>query len=71
MKILENIKKFRAMTTANLEKELKSVQKEYTMLSLKVKVGKEKNVSASNKLKKDIARIKTILFEKEYGVENE
>jgi ribosomal protein L29 len=67
MKNTETVKKFRAMKEADLLKEIKSLQKDYTLASLKVKAGKQDNFSAVDKLKKDIARARTLLTEKHYG----
>jgi len=68
MKNTESLKKYRAMRIEDLKKELKAVQKEHALCSLKVGAGKEDNFSQISKLSKNIARIKTLLMEKEYGV---
>mgnify|MGYP001797936706 CR=1 FL=1 len=71
MKITEIVKKYRGMKNEELAKELATRTDEFTLASLKVKVGKESNISLANKLKKDVARIKTIIKEKELGETNE
>lgn len=68
MKNTESLKKYRAMKIDDLKKELKAVQKEHALCSLKVGAGKEDNFSQISKLSKNIARINTLLLEKEYGV---
>ena len=70
MKTNETIKKYRAMKESDLAKELKSLQKDFTLISLKVKAGKHDNISAANKARKDIARVKTLIMEKRYGEQN-
>jgi ribosomal protein L29 len=70
MKNTETVKKLRAMKEPELIKEMRSLQKDYTLASLKVKAGKQDNFSAVDKLKKDIARVKTLLVEKHYGETN-
>ena len=70
MKTAENVKKLRSMSPDALKKEHDSKVDEFTLTSLKVRVGKESNISLANKLKKDVARIKTIIKEKELGETN-
>ena len=70
MKNTEILKKYRVMKEIELKKELKAVQKEHAMCSLKVGAGKEDNFSQIKKLSKNIARINTLLLEKEYGAQN-
>lgn len=71
MKIKEQMKKYREMKDAELAIELKKIKKELTLSSLKVKVGKLTNISQVKKIKKNIARINSVISEKAYGVENE
>jgi len=71
MKYAETLKKYRNMKKDELEKELASVKNQQTLTSLQVGAGKEDNFSQINKLRKNIARINTILMEKDYGAENE
>ena len=70
MKNIENLKKYRAMSEKDLKSELKSIKKDQLLASLKVGAGKEDNFSQIQKLRKNIARIKTLLAEKENGVLN-
>ena len=70
MKNSENLKKYRNMKLTDLKSELKAQQKEHALYSLKVGAGKEDNFSKISKLSKNIARINTILLEKEYGAQN-
>ena len=58
------------MSVNDLISELKSVRKDQLMVSLKVGAGKEDNFSQIAKLRKNIARIKTLLAEKENGALN-
>ena len=71
MKITEQIKKYRGMKDTELVSELKNLKKELTLVSLKVKVGKQADISQVNKIKKNIARLNSIISEKAYGALNE
>jgi len=71
VKIKEQMKKYREMKDAELATELKNIQKELTLSSLKVKVGKLTDISQVKKMKRNVARINSIISEKAYGVENE
>jgi len=64
MKKVEEIKKYRAMDQAALEKELEVETRKLAHDSLKVKAGKLANFSLITKEKQAVARIKTILMEK-------
>lgn len=70
MKNTENLKKYQAMNSKDLLSELKHVKKEQTLISLKVGAGKENNFSQISKLRKNIARINTLLSSSENGVSN-
>ena len=61
MKRVETLKKYQAMKTAELNKELIIAEKNCAILRLSVSSGKEKQYSKIKSVKKDIARIKTIL----------
>lgn len=61
MKRVEAVKKFRSMKKIELNKELVTAEKKYNILRLSVSSGKEKQYSKIKLMKKDIARIKTIL----------
>ena len=70
MKNTESLKKYRAMSEKDLISELKNVRKEQTLVTLKVGAGKEDNFSQISKLRKNIARIKSLLASKN-GASNE
>jgi len=70
MKNAEDIKKYRAMKEADLLAEINKAEREQTLASLKVKAGKEADLSCVSKKRKNIARMKTILTEKQIGVNN-
>ena len=72
MKVKEQMKKYRGMKDSELTSELKDMEKELALANLKVKVGKLEDISSVNKMKKNIARVKTIASERMYGeAENE
>lgn len=56
------------MKESELIAEVKSAKNEYTKSILFVKAGKEDNHSLASKMKKNIARLSTIIAEKRYGV---
>ena len=64
MKQTEELKKYRGMDYAALEKELFELEKKLTGTTLKVKAGKHDDYSLIPKLKKNIARVNSIIFEK-------
>lgn len=70
MKQIEETKKIRAMKLDDLEKEVKKAEREYALTNLKVKAGKQSDFSAVSKLRKNVARMKTIIIEKQSGVSN-
>ena len=55
----------RVKSTDELEKLLKKDYEEWWKLKIDLKIGKLKDVHAASKKRKEIARIKTILKEKE------
>ena len=63
-------KDIRTKNTKELIKELKDKNKELEKLMLNVYKGKEKNLGAPRFLRKDIARIKTVLAEKKFMEES-
>lgn len=67
MKITEELKKYRSMKDADLQAELKKISKELTLLSLKVRAGKEDSMANIKKFRKNIARINTILIERTWS----
>lgn len=60
MKAKEILKKYRAMKTDELEKELLKQNKDFAVLKLEVSAKKNKNYSQVLKHKKDISRLLTI-----------
>ena len=71
MKSLENLKKYKEMKLSELNSEMVKKITELTHASLKVQAGKEDNNSVVKKLRKDIARIKTVSRKKQLGESNE
>ena len=65
MKTTEETKKYKEMDIAQLDALLLSLKKELMGNTLKVKAGKMNNFSVVSKAKKNIARINTIISEKE------
>lgn len=65
MKTIEENKKLREMKDAELQKELEEMTRKSALLSLSVKAGKAKDFSAVSKIKKTVARINTIIREKQ------
>lgn len=70
MKKTESVTKYKAMENKDLISELKKLKKEQTLCCLKVGAGKEDNFSQVAKLRKNIARINTLLTSKENGASN-
>ena len=64
MKIKEELKKLKSMELPKLEVELKETQRKFIDYSLKTQAGKMENYSLINKTRKMIARIKSIISEK-------
>jgi ribosomal protein L29 len=71
MKNTENLKKYRSMDKEKLISELKKIEKDYIINTLKVKAEKEKNTASVKKAGREIARIKTIINEKYPGENDE
>ena len=71
MKRVEALKKLRGMEDKELVRELVDTKNNFIKTSLKVKAGKEKNYSQVSKLKKEIARIQSVIMEKKYGELND
>lgn len=65
MKTTEDIKKYRAMTKEQLEKELTVLEHSAMTNKLRVAAGKLDNFSLVCKAKKNIARVETIINEKD------
>ena len=64
MKHTEEIKKYRGLDDAGLQKELFELEKKLTGTTLKVRAGKYDDYSLIPKLRKNIARVNSIIFEK-------
>jgi ribosomal protein L29 len=58
------IKEIRSLKTEQLEKELEKFRKELFQSNKEIKDGKEKDVRKSLRIKRIIARIRTVLNEK-------
>jgi ribosomal protein L29 len=58
------IKDMKKMKKEELEKELQKMENELQVVKKDVRSGKEKNVKKSLRIKKNIARIHTVLNEK-------
>lgn len=70
MKVNENLKELRALTNEELEAKVKENKKELFDLRLKQSTGSLEKPSRIQELRKNVARIKTILRErKENGGE--
>lgn len=66
-----NVKDLRKKTAKELVEQLSSLKKELRETSIAVLQGKEKNVRKPRKLRFDLARMLTVLKEKEILEENE
>ncbi|TSC93915.1 MAG: hypothetical protein CEN91_84 [Candidatus Berkelbacteria bacterium Licking1014_85] len=64
MKTAEELKKFKQHTVIELLKMIQDIKSDIFKSRFEVNFGKTKNVSRIRKLKKQIARIKTIVNEK-------
>ena len=71
MKSTENLKKLRSMKIEDLAAELKKVKKEANLTLLKIQAGKFDNFSEAKKLKKNIAQILSVTYEKQFGEQND
>ncbi len=65
MKKVEDIKKYREMKVDQLQALVLDLEKEMMHDTLKIKAGKMNNFSVVSKVRKNIARIKTIINEQE------
>ena len=66
----QDIKELHNKTTDELIKSIEDLKNDVAQLSIDHAVGKVKNVNESRQKKKDIARVLTILSEKEKGAQN-
>ena len=69
MKVNELVKELRALSTEDLEAKIKESKKELFDLRLKQSTGSLEQPSKIHELRKNIARMKTILAEKDNGGE--
>ena len=69
MKVNEVVKELRALSSEELEARIKESKKELFDLRLKQSTGSLEQPSKIHELRKNIARMKTILAEKEIGGE--
>ena len=67
MKVNELVKELRALSTEDLEAKIKESKKELFDLRLKQSTGSLEQPSKIHELRKNIARMKTILAERENG----
>lgn len=70
MKLMK-IKEIRSMTKEDLEKKVVDLKKELFNLRFQNATGQLDNPSSIRLVKKDIARVKTILRERELGIRKE
>jgi ribosomal protein L29 len=62
----QDLTKFQNTSVAELVLEVAKLQKEAVKVALDLKMGQVKNVHAAKMIKKDIARLKTIISSKEF-----
>ncbi|AQS54536.1 50S ribosomal protein L29 [Novibacillus thermophilus] len=68
MKAKQTAKEFRNMTTAEIEQKLSSLKEELFNLRFQMATGQLENPTRIKRVRKDIARAKTILRERELGI---
>jgi len=61
-------KEFRNLTTAEIEQKIKSLKEELFNLRFQIATGQLDNPARISQVRKDIARAKTILRERELGI---
>ncbi|PNR97128.1 50S ribosomal protein L29 [Petrotoga sp. 9PWA.NaAc.5.4] len=62
------VSEMRELTEEELNRELENLKEKLFQLRFQLELGQLKNVSSIKLVKKDIARIKTILKERELGI---
>lgn len=62
-----NTKEIRELSDTHLKARSRELEAEYYVLGQAVKSGKEKDHTCLKRLRRDIARLKTVLREKESG----
>ncbi|TCT21084.1 LSU ribosomal protein L29P [Melghiribacillus thermohalophilus] len=60
----------RELTTAEIEQKIKSLKEELFNLRFQLATGQLENTTRLRQVRKDIARMKTIIRERELGVNN-
>lgn len=68
MKAKETTKEFRNMTTAEIEQKVSSLKEELFNLRFQMATGQLDNPTRIRHVRKDIARAKTVLRERELGI---
>ena len=64
-------KEIRVKTVKELHKDLKKLRLDLEMLKMQINAGKSKDIKQKRVLRKDIAKVKTIISEKEVLSQNE
>ncbi|CEP77496.1 MAG: 50S ribosomal protein L29 [Defluviitoga tunisiensis] len=62
------ISEIRELTDEELNRELDNLKEKLFQLRFQLEIGQLKNVSSIKLVKKDIARVKTVLKERELGI---
>jgi LSU ribosomal protein L29P len=63
-------KEIREWTTAEIEEQIKSLKEELFNLRFQLATGQLENTARIRQVRKDIARMKTIIRERELGINN-
>ena len=58
---IQDVKKLHSNTQKELESKLEELQKQFVTEKLNIRLGSQKNTSAARNIRRDIARIKTIM----------
>jgi len=66
-----NANEIRKKSISELHKDIIVYNKELSLLTMQIKSGKSTNVAKKKSLKKDIARVKTVISEKQVLENNE
>lgn len=66
-----NIRELREKTIKTLYKDLANLRKDLVLLKINLKMGKSKDIRQKHVIKKQIARIKTVISEKGILSKNE
>ncbi|MFC1653581.1 50S ribosomal protein L29 [Patescibacteria group bacterium] len=60
----QEIAKLHNSTVKELSQKIEELQKELVIVRMEIKLGKQKNLKKGSSIRKDIARIKTIISQK-------